>query len=312
MQAYDSIIQIPHSDFGKFLHFPLDKAYIDGTDGLVQHNQKLYYHFRKYEWDLSNLENNPKTGEHKRRVERRLGAGKIDTASAHFLKGHYLLGISPFVTSYYHFITDLLPYLIQAPRWPILIPENLPTNYISLLQLCGFHILALSQKVYQVEKLLIPMPTTPDWNIQKIHLIQNFYKNYLSLNFKKPFRRLYISRKWTGKRHIVNEEEFLPYLQQYGFERVFLERLSIIEQVSLMREASHIISPHGAGLVNIIFAPFSTRILEIRPILSSGQFCFEQLCTNGWQHYEYLVPPKSSEFYLPLSSLLEVLQRWFS
>jgi hypothetical protein len=86
--------------------------------------------------------------------------------------------------------------------------------------------------------------------------------------------------------------------------------LSVPEQVQLFRSASHVIAAHGAGLTNILFAPADVKILEIRPVLTSGQFCFENLFSLGWPGSGHLVPPRSGEFELPLELLDEVLERW--
>ena len=86
--------------------------------------------------------------------------------------------------------------------------------------------------------------------------------------------------------------------------------MSIIEQVELFRKASHVIAAHGAGLTNILFAPADARILEIRPELSSGQFCFEKLFSLGWHNSEFLVSPVKGKFEIPPEMLNEVLERW--
>ncbi|MDG1486875.1 MAG: glycosyltransferase family 61 protein, partial [SAR324 cluster bacterium] len=92
--------------------------------------------------------------------------------------------------------------------------------------------------------------------------------------------------------------------------KIYLEQLSIREQVQLFRSASHVIAAHGAGLTNVIFAPAAVKILEIRPLRTSGKFCFEKLFSLGWPNYEFLVPPKSGKFFLPVAELEKVLQRW--
>lgn len=127
----------------------------------------------------------------------------------------------------------------------------------------------------------------------------------------QPFRKIYISRKFARRRHLVNEAEWMPRLEREGFENVYLENLTIPEQIQLFQETSHIVAPHGAGLTNIVFTHPSTRILEIRPVRNSGQFCYEKLCALGWPHYEYLVPPKKPYFELPVELLQPVLHRWF-
>ena len=90
------------------------------------------------------------------------------------------------------------------------------------------------------------------------------------------------------------------------------DRFSISEQVELFRTASHVIAAHGAGLTNVLFAPADVRILEIRPELSSGQFCFEKLFSLGWPNSEVLVSPIKGKFELPPEMLNEVLERWSS
>ena len=89
-----------------------------------------------------------------------------------------------------------------------------------------------------------------------------------------------------------------------------MEKLSIDEQVELFRTASHVIGAHGAGLTNVLFAPSNLKILEIRPVFSSGQFCFEKLFSLGWCKYEVIVPPQIGRFILPTNLLEEILDLW--
>ena len=123
-------------------------------------------------------------------------------------------------------------------------------------------------------------------------------------------KQIYVSRKLAVKRHLVNEEDFLGLLKKYKFRKVYLEQISVREQVDLFRSASHVIAAHGAGLTNILFAPADVKILEIRPLRTSGQFCFENLFSLCWSNNEFFVPPKSGIFFLPLDALEGVLLRW--
>ena len=102
----------------------------------------------------------------------------------------------------------------------------------------------------------------------------------------------------------------LPLLQQHGYELVTAETLTIPEQVQLFREATHLVAPHGAGLVNGLFMPRFARILEIRPVPESGAGCFDALFQLGWPGHEVLVPPDSGRFALPPKQLSAVLERW--
>ena len=102
----------------------------------------------------------------------------------------------------------------------------------------------------------------------------------------------------------------MPLLRNHNFRKVHLEQMTIMEQVELFRTASHVIAAHGAGLTNVLFAPADARILEIRPELSSGQFCFEKLFSLGWPNSEFLVSPVKGKFEIPPEMMNEVLERW--
>ena len=296
----------------------LEYALLSAADGLVQSGSQIWFHFQKFHWDISHPELNPDIGEHIRHIEARLAQGLANPKGARRLPGIYHLGISPHIYSYYHLLTDLLPHLIESPQYPVLVPEFMPTSFTDFLIQAEFEIQVLPPDIFQVEQLLIPETNTPDWSMEKVNKIQTFFEKFFpnkshtnSLNLKSR-KRIYISRKIAVKRHLSNELQFIPLLKKHKFRNVYLEHLSVLEQVQLFRSASHIIAPHGAGLTNVLFAPSDVKILEIRPLLSSGQFCFENLFSLDWPGSEFLVPPRKGEFVLPLELLHEVLERWMN
>ncbi|MDP6743423.1 MAG: glycosyltransferase family 61 protein [SAR324 cluster bacterium] len=291
----------------------LENALLSAEDGLVQSGNQIWFHFQKYPWHLSNPEKNPIAGKHRRHIEARLSQGLADPANARLLNGTYHLGISPHIYSYYHLLTDLLSHLLDAPRFPVLVPEFMPLVFVDFLREAGFEVQILAADVFRVEKLIIPEMKAPDWNVDKIKKIRTFMENLhpqLSSQKSKSQQKIYVSRKLAVKRHLANETEFSGLMKKHEFQKVYLEQLSIREQVELFRSASHVIAAHGAGLTNVIFAPAAVKILEILPLRTSGRFCFEKLFSLGWPNYEFLVPPKSGKFILPVAELEKVLQRW--
>ena len=294
----------------------VENAFLCGEDGLVQSRDELWFHFQKYPWNLSCQGKNSVTDKHRRIIESRIKKGLPDPSDAILLSGTYHLGISPHIYSYYHLLTDLLPHLIDAPRNPVLVPEFIPKSFIEFLKHAKFEIKVLPQGTVKVELLYIPEMDLPEWNYEKVNKIQTFFENLLPRNFQSgskgsiPLSRIYVSRKLAVRRHLSNENEFLPLLQKHRFRIVYLEQMTIMQQVELFRKASHVIAAHGAGLTNVLFAPSDVRILEIRPELSSGQFCFEKLFTLGWPNSEFLVSPVKGKFEIPTEMLNEVLERW--
>ena len=294
----------------------VENAFLCVEDGLVQSGDQIWFHFQKYPWDLSCQEKNPSAGKHRRIIESRLRKGLPDHSDASLLSGTYHSGISPHIYSYYHLLTDLLPHLIDAPRNPVLVPEFMPQSFIEFLKQAQFEVKILPKGTVKVEILYIHAMDLPEWNSEKVIKIQTLFENLLPRNFQAgsngsiQLNRIYVSRKMAVRRHLSNEDEFMPLLRKHNFRKVYLEKMTLMEQVELFRTASHVIAAHGAGLTNVLFAPAEARILEIRPELSSGQFCFEKLFSLGWPNSEFLVSPVKGKFEIPLEMLNEVLERW--
>ena len=79
--------------------------------------------------------------------------------------------------------------------------------------------------------------------------------------------RIYISRRLTQHRRMLNEDEFVAELSRLGFVVVVLESLSFAAQVDLFSNAEVVVGAHGAGLTNLVFSRNCKLAVEI---LSSG------------------------------------------
>ena len=77
----------------------------------------------------------------------------------------------------------------------------------------------------------------------------------------RPFRKVFVSRDDAPARRIANADEVFMALD--GWETVTLSDMSVQQQIKIFSEASHIISPHGAGLLNVVFSQPGTRVIEI-------------------------------------------------
>jgi capsular polysaccharide biosynthesis protein len=62
---------------------------------------------------------------------------------------------------------------------------------------------------------------------------------------------------------VDNEKEFDKFMIEQGFEIHVMEWMSIKEQANLFNQASVIISPHWAGLTNIVFCQPWATIIEL-------------------------------------------------
>jgi capsular polysaccharide biosynthesis protein len=75
--------------------------------------------------------------------------------------------------------------------------------------------------------------------------------------------RLYISRTDSAARKLLNEDELFGELQEIGFQRLLLGKMTVKEQIAAFAGAEIIVGPHGAGLTNMIFSPPGSIMVEL-------------------------------------------------
>jgi len=76
-------------------------------------------------------------------------------------------------------------------------------------------------------------------------------------------RRIYISRADASGRKINNERALIESLARLGFEAHQLVNLKMEQTVEMFANAEIIVTPHGSGASNAMFAPLDTTVIEI-------------------------------------------------
>ncbi|MGJ8627207.1 MAG: glycosyltransferase 61 family protein [Sulfitobacter sp.] len=78
-------------------------------------------------------------------------------------------------------------------------------------------------------------------------------------------KRFYVGRdtRQSRSRHMEGEDLLFDHLKLFGFEYVVFENLSPLEQIALMANAEMMISYHGAGFTNMLFANPDAYVVEI-------------------------------------------------
>ena len=102
-------------------------------------------------------------------------------------------------------------------------------------------------KIYQFKNSII----TANRNIYKtIKLYRKFFVN----NQINPSKNLFISKRDSFNRNIINEIDLLNLLKNYKFEVHTLSEKSFTEQKELFASSKFIVTMHGAALTNLLFA----------------------------------------------------------
>ncbi|MBF2057372.1 MAG: DUF563 domain-containing protein [Cyanobacterium sp. T60_A2020_053] len=189
------------------------------------------------------------------------------------IKGKILILAGLLNNVYFHWLFDILPRLYLL--------ERINFNYDKIDYILVDHRTKFQKETLKIwnipENKIIPLsfPTNikadelivpsfpsdiawmPPWSCD--YLYQKLLKNIK----QKPYRNIYITRKNASNRRLINETEIIAILQQYNFEIIDLESLSVKQQANLLNSARLVISLHGSGLSNLVFCQTETTVIEI-------------------------------------------------
>lgn len=194
---------------------------------------------------------------------------------------------------YFHWITDALPRLVATEGYlknhRVLLPEEYRSiTFIgqSLDMLKRKYAYYNRRKGIRVAEMLLPSHTSKIGNYNR-NLISILRSKFLAKEGERASRKIFISRQKSDKRKITNENEVQVMLQDLGYEIHFFEQYSFGEQLLVMRQTSHLIGIHGAGLTNMLFMPESAKVLELRNEGDALNNCYFTLASDIGHDYYY-------------------------
>ena len=191
--------------------------------------------------------------------------------------------------NYFHFIfaamtkLALINSISQFDDWPLFIDKK-AYNISNLRELLGVinktnrNVVVIDEgELCKVDDLLIIsesllLPTNVygklrsrdfrmDWD--NALLVREACIDKITTTNNNTPRRIFVSRK--SNRRIVNMSEIESIFIKYGFEIVYCEEMSFIEQVQLFNNAEFVAGPTGAALTNILFCNPGTKFICLIP-----------------------------------------------
>ena len=173
----------------------------------------------------------------------------------------------------FHFYNDILVKIFVAEEdfhsYPLLISEQLFNSKL-------FQFYYQFEKINKLQWIIVPegsytfikeavLIKAKEYDAHKLKSIVDLAHAKLGIDHKGGLR-LFVNRKENAGRYISNFSELEPVLLKHGFVILYLEDLSIEEQISYCSSATVIAGVHGAGLTNMIFAyKNNPNIIEISP-----------------------------------------------
>lgn len=172
---------------------------------------------------------------------------------------------------FFHWMFDVLPriFILDQSPWNIdkIVVNSLNSKFqeetLSTLGLLDKVIVLKENEHIQANELIVP--SLPGWSGNMPQWVCDFLRRSflpVSSGTDMKKKRLYVSRSRSNGRNVLNEPEVMAVLEPLGFERIFSEEFSFLEQVKRFSQAEIIVAPHGAGLSNLVFCDRNTKVLE--------------------------------------------------
>lgn len=206
---------------------------------------------------------------------------------------------------YFHWMADCLPKIehlhyyeeVTGRKPTVLISSDPPQWKVDSLEAVGY-----SRSDWQewdggcrtFDRVAVPsLPRTGDFVAPRsVTWLAETIRSHIDLSSDAGGDRIYVSRKRCSSRYVVNEDELLEELDDYGFDSYVLEDLSFREQVDLFSGAEIVIGPHGAGFTNTIFADNFTLLELFGSNELSHSLCYYGIASAKGFDYAALRTPQ--------------------
>jgi len=177
--------------------------------------------------------------------------------------------------NYFHWIAEVLPRLALLrkvqPDCVVLLPGPNPPEYITrTVSALGFvhtYVLAPGELVSVPDLWVAVRPGRHGYMVPTlVREVREAVMTSLAAHLdpvRKATRRLYVSRSRQNWRQLTNEDEVVAVLERYGFETIYFEDMTFVEQVRTMYEAAIFIGIHGANMTNILFMTPGSHAIEM-------------------------------------------------
>jgi hypothetical protein len=196
-----------------------------------------------------------------------------------YLKGTTAVLSSPGANTFYHWLFDLLPRLelirlagmdlSEIDRFAVnSIGSRFQRETLSRLSIDPSRIVETDrdQNLLCEEMVLPSFPGItmhpPKWVCD--FLVEKFLPREQS-TAAAQHKRIYITRRKSTKRHVINQGEIDGFLIKRGFHIVAPEEHDMATQAQIFNQAEIIVAPRGSGLSNLVFCRPGTVVVELFP-----------------------------------------------
>lgn len=245
----------------------------------------------------------------------------------HLLKEHS--------TNYYHWMFETLPRLInlvkyissqdgiKEKQYSVLVNKGVPETCLEMLNI----IMLKYGVMFQVEEIKLGelvectelYYVSPYWyafdntrhapNPGKDFLVdkeavklvyEQLNLNISGVSFDSRFDKIYLSRRRTQMRNIINQDEVETLMENLGFHIVYTDILSFEEQRKIFSAAKIVVGASGASFSNIVFMRPGSSVMIFSPDLKiMNYYIFQQLADVARVNLvHFLTTPKKNTLHI--------------
>lgn len=191
--------------------------------------------------------------------------------------------------NYGHWLLEFVPRMLwfndrACPSdFPICIDDHMPATHRQIVELLderGRQILPLPARAARFRELgVAPVPTffpfdsrpgvpvyDAIWPADVLGAMRCAVLERLAargVDLRRTARKIVLSRQGFAQRQLLNEAEIIDILTRQGFEVVYPEKLSFVEQVVLYHTAETIVGSASSALTNCIFCNREARVIAL-------------------------------------------------
>ena len=187
---------------------------------------------------------------------------------------------------------------------------------LAMMGISADRVLSLpDDKAYRMHEVIYPTPLTAQpWVKSPLAIgVLESLRKYADPSTARP-EKLFVSRNGWGNRRLLNEEDVLAVIRQYGYVVVQPEQYSFAQQISIFSKARIIIGTLGAAISNLVFSPSGVKLLSLTTELMGDDFFWDLVSLKQGQyvslHGKASEPEKGmhSDFVIDLTDLMRALE----
>jgi len=164
-----------------------------------------------------------------------------------------------------HMIGDAVPIVYDEDRFSLL-PVMADMLGIDMARF----VKASTLRDHIIETAYLPDAAHFYWDASFVSLYRSAAVRRFSGSY--PAKPIYVSRQKSSRAGSY-ESDLAEALEARGFDIIHAQDLSVTDQIGRFTNATCIISPHGAGMTNAVFARSGTPVIEIfEPSMVSPDF----------------------------------------